>query len=144
MIRDTFKRGKYQDVILPLTVLRRLDCVLAGTKEKVLAKQAQLKAKKLGNPDEQLLRAAGQAFYNTSKFDFERLLQDASSIARNLRNYVNGFSANMREVSTPAGASTTSSRTRRTGRTGNATRTRCATSTRAGRRDCWRTTCSRR
>ena len=42
LIRDTFKRGKYQDVILPLTVLRRLDCVLAGTKEKVLAKQAEL------------------------------------------------------------------------------------------------------
>ena len=40
LIRDTFKRGKYQDVILPLTVLRRLDCVLAGTKEKVLGKQA--------------------------------------------------------------------------------------------------------
>jgi type I restriction enzyme M protein len=45
LIRDTFKRGKYQDVILPLTVLRRLDCVLAGTKEKVLAAQARFKGK---------------------------------------------------------------------------------------------------
>jgi type I restriction enzyme M protein len=50
LIRDTLKRGKYQDVILPLTVLRRLDCVLARTKDKVLAKQAELKGKKLGKP----------------------------------------------------------------------------------------------
>ena len=47
LVRDTFKRGKYQDIILPLTVLRRLDCVLADTKEKVLAKQAELRGKKL-------------------------------------------------------------------------------------------------
>ena len=51
LIRDTFKRGKYQDVILPLTVLRRLDCVLADTKTKVLAKQAELKDRKLENLD---------------------------------------------------------------------------------------------
>jgi len=48
LIRDTFKRGKYQDVILPLTVLRRLDCVLADTKEMVLRKQAELQGRKLG------------------------------------------------------------------------------------------------
>ena len=53
-IRDTFKRGKYQDVILPLTVLRRLDCVLADTKEKVLGKQAELRDRKLENLDPQL------------------------------------------------------------------------------------------
>ena len=51
LIRDTFKRGKYQDVILPLTVLRRLDCVLAPTKAKVLAKQAELRDRKLENLD---------------------------------------------------------------------------------------------
>ena len=51
LIRDTFKRGKYQDVILPLTVLRRLDCVLADTKQKVLGKQAELKGKRLENLD---------------------------------------------------------------------------------------------
>jgi type I restriction enzyme M protein len=50
LIRDTFKRGKYQDVILPLTVLRRLDCVLADTKEKVLSKQAELKDRTLESP----------------------------------------------------------------------------------------------
>jgi type I restriction enzyme M protein len=97
LIRDTFKRGKYQDVILPLTVLRRLDCVLAPTKAKVLAKQAELKAK-LENLDPQLRRASGFAFYNTSRYDFEKLLADAPHLAANLRNYIAGFSANMREV----------------------------------------------
>jgi type I restriction enzyme M protein len=98
LIRDTFKRGKYQDVILPLTVLRRLDCVLAGTKEKVLGKQAELKGKKLENLDPQLRRIAGFAFYNTSRYDFEKLLADAPHLAANLRNYIAGFSPNMREV----------------------------------------------
>src|SRR6266550_475469 len=98
LIRDTFKRGKYQDVILPLTVLRRLDCVLAPTKEKVLAKQGELKGKKLENLDPQLRRASGFAFYNTSRYDFDRLLADAPHIAHNLRNYIAGFSPNMREV----------------------------------------------
>ena len=98
LIRDTFRRGKYQDVILPLTVLRRLDCVLAGTKEKVLGKQAELKGKKLENLDPQLRRIAGYAFYNTSRYDFEKLLADAPHLAENLRNYIAGFSSNMREV----------------------------------------------
>ncbi len=97
LIRDTFKRGKYQDVILPLTVLRRLDCVLAGTKEKVLETQARFKGK-LENLDPQLCRASGFAFYNTSRYDFERLLADAPHLAANLRNYIAGFSPNMREV----------------------------------------------
>ncbi len=98
LIRDTFKRGKYQDIILPLTVLRRLDCVLAGTKEKVLAKQAELRGRKLENLDPQLRKIAGFAFYNTSRYDFEKLLADAPHLAANLRNYIAGFSPNMREV----------------------------------------------
>jgi type I restriction enzyme M protein len=98
LIRDTFKRGKYQDVILPLTVLRRLDCVLAETKQQVLAKQAELREKKLENLDLQLRKAAGFAFYNTSRYDFEKLLADAPDLAKNLRNYIAGFSPNMREV----------------------------------------------
>jgi type I restriction enzyme M protein len=98
LIRDTFKRGKYQDVILPLTVLRRLDCVLAGTKSKVLARQAELRGKKLENLDPQLRKIAGFAFYNTSRYDFEKLLADAPHLAANLRNYIAGFSPNMREV----------------------------------------------
>jgi type I restriction enzyme M protein len=98
LIRDTFKRGKYQDVILPLTVLRRLDCVLADKKQKVLAHRAKLRGKGLENPDQQLRRVAGFAFYNTSRYDFERLCDDAPHLAANLRNYIAGFSSNMREV----------------------------------------------
>ena len=98
LIRDSFKRGKYQDVILPLTVLRRLDCVLAPTKEKVLARQAELRERGLEDLDAQLRRASGFAFYNTSRYDFDTLLADAPQLAANLRNYIVGFSRNMREV----------------------------------------------
>lgn len=97
LIRDTFKRGKYQDVILPLTVLRRLDCVLAPTKEKVLETQARYRGK-LENPYKLLCSASGFAFYNTSLYDFDKLLADAPNLAANLRNYIAGFSPNMREV----------------------------------------------
>lgn len=98
LIRDTFKRGKYQDVILPLTVIRRLDCVLAPTKEKVLKRQAELRGKGLQDLDAQLRKVSGFAFYNTSRYDFEKLLGDAPHLAANLRNYIAGFSPNMREV----------------------------------------------
>jgi type I restriction enzyme M protein len=98
LIRDTFKRGKYQDVILPLTVLRRLDCVLADRKGKVLARQAELRGKGLQDLDGQLRKTSGFAFYNTSRYDFDKLLADAPHVAANLRNYIAGFSPNMREV----------------------------------------------
>ncbi len=97
LIRDHFRRGKYQDVILPLTVLRRVDCVLEPTKDKVLARAKQLKGK-LQNPDRQLRRASGYAFYNASPYSFERLLNDHAHLARNLRRYIGDFSLNMREV----------------------------------------------
>ena len=98
LIRDAFKRGKYQDVILPLTVLRRLDCVLAPTKEDVLQRQAELRGRGLEDTRSQLEIASGFKFYNTSRYDFERLLADAPNVAANLRNYIAGFSQNMREV----------------------------------------------
>ncbi len=97
LLRDAFKRSKYPDVILPLTVLRRLDCVLEPTREKVLTTYARLKDK-LENLAPQLRKASGFAFYNTSPFSFERLLADARGLAANLRAYINGFSDNMREV----------------------------------------------
>ena len=97
LLRDRFRRGKYQDVILPFTVLRRIDCVLAPTKEKVLETHSKLKGK-LENLEPQLRKASGFAFYNTSKYDFEKLLDDPPSLAANLRTYFNGFSDNMREV----------------------------------------------
>ena len=97
LIRDTFKRGKYQDVILPLTVLRRLDCVLAPSKLKVMEVQARYQDR-IENPKGLLQTASGFAFYNTSRYDFAKLLADAPHIAQNLRNYIAGFSPNMREV----------------------------------------------
>lgn len=97
LIRDSFKRGKYQDVILPLTVLRRIDCVLEPTKKRVLETNAKLR-KKLENLDPQLRKASGYAFYNTSLYDFVKLLGDAPNLAANLRAYMRGFSENMREV----------------------------------------------
>ncbi|MCZ2288480.1 MAG: type I restriction-modification system subunit M N-terminal domain-containing protein [Anaerolineales bacterium] len=97
LIRDDFKRGKYQDVILPLTVLRRIDCVLEPTKEAVLSDYAKYKGK-LKDLDPVLRKTAGFAFYNTSKYNFARLLADPSNLAKNLNAYINGFSDNMREV----------------------------------------------
>src|ERR1700746_536385 len=97
LIRASFRRGEYQSVILPLTVLRRLDCVLAQSKKRVLETNAKLRGK-LENLDPQLRRASGFAFYNTSRYDFEKLLADAPHVAANLRNYIAGFSPNMREV----------------------------------------------
>ncbi|MEQ9398186.1 MAG: class I SAM-dependent DNA methyltransferase [Longimicrobiales bacterium] len=97
LIRDTFKRGKYQDVILPLTVLRRIDQVLEPTKDDVLATYLEYKDK-LDNPDGLLRDASGFAFYNTSRFTFQRLVDDHHDLAGNLRTYIRGFSPNMREV----------------------------------------------
>lgn len=97
LIRDTFKRGKYQDVILPFTVLRRLDGVLAPNKKQVLKTYKKLKGK-LENLAPQLQKVSGYAFYNTSPYDFKRLLADPPNLASNLRNYIAGFSENMREV----------------------------------------------
>ena len=98
LIRDSFKRGKYQDVILPLTVLRRLDCVLAPTKERVLQRKEKFSKSGLRNLDRQLCEASGFEFHNTSRYDFNLLLSDAPQVAGNLRNYIAGFSGNMREV----------------------------------------------
>ena len=91
LIRDSFKRGTYQDVILPLTVLRRLDRVLAPTKEAVLRRQAELTQRRLQTLRRQLCIASGFEFYNTSRYDFDKLIADAPRLAANLRNYIAGF-----------------------------------------------------
>ena len=84
LIRDSFKRGHYQDVILPLTVLRRLDLVLAPTKSDVLEAYNQYKTE-LDNLDPLLRTKSGLACYNTSKYDWNRLLADAPNLGSNLR-----------------------------------------------------------
>ena len=85
-------------MILPLTVLRRLDCVLAPTKDKVLRRKEELRGRGLQDLDGQLRKASGFAFYNTSRYDFDKLRADAPQLAANLRNYIAGFSSNMRDV----------------------------------------------
>jgi type I restriction enzyme M protein len=97
LLRGDYKAHEYGQVILPLTVLRRLDAVLAPTKPAVIAKAKELEGK-IENPERILLRAAGQPFYNLSPFDFARLLDDAPNLAANLRTYINGFSPGAVEV----------------------------------------------
>jgi len=97
LLRDAFKRSKYPDVILPFTVLRRIDCVLEPTKQAVLTAHSKLKGK-LENLAPQLRKASGFSFYNTSPYTFESLCGDAKHLAANLKNYINSFSDNMREV----------------------------------------------
>jgi type I restriction enzyme M protein len=97
IIRDSFKRGKYQDVILPFTVLRRIDAVLEDTKPQVLAAYEKYKSQ-LENLDPVLRRASGYAFYNTSPYTFATLLDDPKNLGENLRRYIHAFSPNMQEV----------------------------------------------
>ena len=100
LLRGDYKQADYGKVILPLTVIRRLDCVLDKTKAKVLAKHAELKQAKHpeGTIEKMLLRASGTTFYNMSKLDFEKLKGDPNNIGANLTSYIKGFSANARDV----------------------------------------------
>ena len=98
LLRGPYKKEQYGDVILPMAVLRRFDCVLADTKEEVLKKYETLKKSGLQNVDPVLNRISNQEFNNTSKYDFEKLLAEPDNIANNLRNYINGFSKNAREI----------------------------------------------
>ena len=98
LLRGPYKRNEFRKVILPLTVLRRFDCVLAETKDKVLAADALYRG---GSPNvrQGLLEAAsGRPFYNTSKLNFERLLNDPSEIAQNLNCYIRDFSDNVFDI----------------------------------------------
>ncbi|MFG3417741.1 N-6 DNA methylase [Micromonospora sp. NPDC048063] len=92
LLRGDYKRSEYGRVILPLTVLRRLDWVLEPTKDAVLAKHAQLKQLGVQNMDPVLRKAAGLSFYNTSEMSFRKLLGDQDHVAINLRAYIGGFS----------------------------------------------------
>ena len=98
LLRGPYKPAQYGRVILPLTVLRRLDCVLEPTKEKVLKKAASLKGGKVANIEPILNRAAGQAFHNKSKLSFEKLKGDPDKIAANLTHYLKSFSSKAREI----------------------------------------------
>lgn len=97
LLRGAFKENEYRKVILPFTVLRRLDCVLEPTKPKVLAKFAEIKGKGY-DPDKFLTTASGFAFYNTSPFTLNSLLSDPDHIRENLEAMLNGFSQNVRDI----------------------------------------------
>jgi type I restriction enzyme M protein len=97
LLRGDYKQSEYGKVILPFTVLRRLDCVLDETKDEVL-KQAKLLFGKVANVEPILKDVAGQSFYNTSELDFGGLLGDSDNVARNVRFYISKFSPGAAEV----------------------------------------------
>ena len=101
-LRDVYVRGKYRDVILPFTVLRRLDAVLEATKDAVLERKKFLDTHKVAEQDGALRMAAGQAFYNVSEFTLAKL--KASAAGQRLRDdfiaYLDGFSPNVQEILT--------------------------------------------
>ncbi|HET7093937.1 MAG TPA: class I SAM-dependent DNA methyltransferase, partial [Thermomicrobiales bacterium] len=98
VLRDIYVRGKYRDVILPMTVIRRLDTVLEPTKDAVLAQKAMLDAAGVQGKDGALRHAAGQPFYNTSSFTLKSLLGQPKQLRANFEAYLDGFSPNVQEI----------------------------------------------
>ncbi len=97
LLRGDYRQSDYGKVILPFTVLRRIDCVLEPTKEAVLAEHAAKTAAGI-NPEPFVLRKAGQTFYNVSKLDMRLLMGDQDNIAANLYTYIQGFSEDVRDI----------------------------------------------
>jgi type I restriction enzyme M protein len=98
LLRGPYKPHQYGRVILPLTVLRRLDCVLEPTKDKALEKYAALKNGKIKEPEPILNRVAGHAFHNTSKLDSQKLKGDPDKAAQNLSHSIKSFSSKARQI----------------------------------------------
>lgn len=98
LLRGDYKPHEYGQVILPLTVIRRLDAVLAPTKAHVLRELPRRSQGPAQNINPLIMRDAGQPFYNISRFDLRSLLAEPNDIAANLTAYINGFSANAREI----------------------------------------------
>lgn len=98
LLRGPYKRNEYRKVILPLTVLRRFDCILAPTKAQVLEEYEKLKGKSDNIINARLQEITGVPFYNLSKLDFARLLDDPNQIAPSLNSYISKFSPNVRQI----------------------------------------------
>jgi type I restriction enzyme M protein len=98
LLRGDYKQADYGKVILPMTVLRRLDCVLEPTKQKVLDFLPKIAKMSEAAIDVTLNKVAGFNFHNRSRFNFKKLTEEPSHIAANLRNFINGFSASAREI----------------------------------------------
>jgi type I restriction enzyme M protein len=98
LLRGPYKRNEYRKVILPLTVLRRFDCLLAPTKPQVLATYEEIKGKPETVVRSILEKTTGRPFYNLSRLDFAKLLDDPNHLAPNLNSYINSFSPNVRAI----------------------------------------------
>lgn len=98
LLRGDYKQSDYGKVILPMTVLRRLDCVLEPTKQKVLDYLPKVESLKESAKDIALNKIAGFNFHNRSQFNFDKLIADPNNVSVNLRNYINGFSTSAREI----------------------------------------------
>ncbi len=98
LLRGPYKRNEYRKVILPLTVLRRFDCILAPTKSAVLAEHERIKTKSEAIVHAKLTAITKRDFYNLSKLDLPKLLDDPNQLAPNLNAYINGFSKNVRDI----------------------------------------------
>ncbi|MDR0685313.1 MAG: type I restriction-modification system subunit M N-terminal domain-containing protein, partial [Spirochaetaceae bacterium] len=93
-LRGTYSSDKYKNVVIPMIIIRRLECALAGTKAAVAASFE----KNPNTPERVLKRKAGFPFYNTSRFTLAELLADSKNIAANFESYIAGFSANIQEI----------------------------------------------
>lgn len=98
LLRGDYKQSDYGKVILPMTVIRRLDCVLEPTKQKVLDMLPRVENLGESVQDLALNKIAGFNFHNSSQYNFDKLIADPNNIAVNLRNYINGFSGSAREI----------------------------------------------
>ena len=97
LLRGDYKQSEYGRVILPFTVLRRLDCVLEPTKDAVLAEQKKRESAGI-NPEPFLVKKSGQLFYNTSPLDMKKLMGDQDNIAENMFSYIQAFSPEVRDI----------------------------------------------
>lgn len=97
ILRGGWKQHEYQDVILPLVVLKRLDSILIDTKPKVLEKYNEYKGK-VNDLDPILKKTSGAAFYNVSDYDFKTLLGEPRHLAKNFKQYINGYSKNIQDI----------------------------------------------
>jgi type I restriction enzyme M protein len=98
LLRGPYKRNEYRKVILPFTVLRRFDCLLAPTKAQVLAEYAKIKTKPESVVRSLLQKISKRSFYNLSKLDLPKLLDDSNQLAPHLNSYIHAFSKNVRDI----------------------------------------------
>lgn len=93
-LRGPYRSDKYKDVIIPMTIIRRIECALEETKDEVVAQFE----KNPNYPEKAMYRISGYQFYNTSRFNLKKLVDDPEHISSNFKNYIQGFSANIQDI----------------------------------------------